>query len=36
MLIRNIIIENAEINKLKEEIKSLKFNVEKLENEKNG
>jgi len=33
---KELIIENAEINKFKEEIKSLRFNVEKLENEKNG
>ena len=33
---KEIIIENAELNKFKEEIKSLKISVEKLENEKDG
>ena len=33
---KEFIIENAEVNKVKEEIKSLKISVEKLENEKSG
>src|SRR5699024_8415997 len=33
---KEYIVENAEINKFKEEIKSLNISVEKLENEKDG